>query len=115
MPPDVNEDCVAIVGLTAQEADARLDRFGPNEPAATQHHSILFDLLHVFKNPLVLILLIAAVASAFLGEKVDAGIIGVIVLLSAAIDLSQTYRSQRAIEQLRERVAPSATVLRSGQ
>ena len=66
-------------------------------------------------NPLVLILIIAAVASAFLGEKVDAGIIATIVLLSAAIDFGQTYRSQRAIEQLRRQVAPTATVLRSGE
>jgi magnesium-transporting ATPase (P-type) len=99
----------ALVGLTAGEAETRLDQFGPNEPAATQHHSFLSDLLHVFMNPLVLILLIAAVVSAFMGEAVDAGIIGAIVLLSAAIDLSQTYRSQQAIEQLRDRVAPTAT------
>src|SRR5208337_628415 len=38
-----------------------------------------------------------------------------IVLLSAAIDFAQTYRSQRAIEQLRDRVAPTATVLRGGE
>ena len=66
-------------------------------------------------NPLVLILVIAAIASAFLGDKVDAGIIGVIVLLSAAIDLTQTYRSQRAVEKLRAQVAPTATVLRDGE
>ena len=102
---------VAITGLTIQEAEARLDRFGPNEPAATQRHSFVSDLLHVFMNPLVLILLIAAIASVFL----DAGIIVVIVLLSAAMDLGQTYRSQRAIEQLRERVAHTATVLRGGE
>ena len=101
-------------GLTTQEAAARLSQFGPNEPAATQRHSFLSDILHVFMSPLVLILVIAAVASAFLGEKVDAGIIGVIVLLSAAIDLSQTYRSQSAIDQLRDRVAATATVLRDG-
>ena len=62
-----------------------------------------------------MILIIAAIASAFLGEKADAGIIGVIILLSAAIDLSQTYRSQQAIEQLRKQVAPTATVLRGGE
>ncbi|HXJ95929.1 MAG TPA: magnesium-translocating P-type ATPase [Terriglobia bacterium] len=114
MSPNAAQTPVATVGLTEQEAGARLDQFGPNEPAATQHHSVLFDLLHPFMNPLVLILLIAAVASAFLGDRVDAGIIGVIVLLSAAIDFAQTYRSQRAIEQLRDRVAPTATVLRNG-
>lgn len=115
MQPDGDETRAAIAGLTAQEAEARLDRFGPNEPAATQRRSFLSDLLHQFTNPLVLILIIAAIASAFLGEKVDAGIIATIVLLSAAIDLSQTYRSQRAIEQLRQQVAPTATVLRGGE
>jgi len=115
MSPNAEETHVAITGLTAQEAEARLDQFGPNEPAAAQHHSILFDLLHGFMNPLVLILVIAAIASAFLGDKVDAGIIGVIVLLSAAIDFAQTYRSQRAVEKLRAQVAPTATVLRDGE
>ena len=66
-------------------------------------------------NPLVVILVIAAVASTFLGDKVDAGIIGAIVLMSAAIDLTQTYRSQRAVEKLRAQVAPTATVLRDGE
>jgi len=113
--PAVADTQAAIAGLTGEEAKARLDQFGPNEPAAAKQHSFLQDLLHVFLNPLVLILVIAAVASAFLGDTVDAGIIGTIVLLSAAIDLSQTYRSQRAIEELRNRVAPTATVLRSGE
>jgi Mg2+-importing ATPase len=115
MSPNTNQTQVEITGLTAQEAEARLNQFGPNELTATQHHSFLSDLLHVFMNPLTLILVIAAAASAFLGDKVDAGIIGVIVLLSGAIDLSQTYRSERAVEQLRDRVAPTATVLRGGE
>ena len=106
---------VAIAGLTAEEAEARLDRFGPNEPAAAQHHSLLSDLLHAFSNPLVLILLIAAIASAFLGDTAGAGIISAIVLLSAIIDLSQTYRSRGAVERLRERVTPTATVRRGGE
>jgi magnesium-transporting ATPase (P-type) len=70
MPPSPDQTQVANAGLTAQEAEARLDQFGPNEPAATRHHSVLSDLLHVFMNPLVLILVIAAVASAFLGQYV---------------------------------------------
>ena len=115
MSPNADETHVAITGLTAQEAEARLDQFGPNEPAATRHHSFLSDLLHVFMNPLVLILVLAAAASAFLGQAVDAGIIATVVLLSAVIDLVQTHRSQQAVEQLRERVAPTATVLRGGE
>ncbi len=115
MSPSSDETQVVTTGLTSPEAEARLARFGPNEPATSQHHSILSDILHVFMNPLVLILVIAAVASAFLGEKVDAAIIGAIVLLSAAMDFSQTYRSQRAVERLHDQVAPTATVQRDGE
>src|SRR5208337_612127 len=115
MSPNAAETPVAITGLTAQEAQARLDQFGPNEPAATQHHSFLSDLVHVFMNPLTLILLIAAIVSAFTGDAVDAAIIGAIVLISGAIDLTQAYHSARAVERLREQVAPTATALRDGE
>ncbi len=115
MSTNIDETRAAKTGLTAEEAQARLDQFGPNEPAATQHYSFFSDLLHAFANPLVLILVMAATASAFLGDKVDAGIIGAIVLISIVIDLTQTYRSQRAVEQLRDRVAPTASVLRGGE
>jgi Mg2+-importing ATPase len=115
MSPNANQTQTQISGLTPEEAEARLAQFGPNEPTATHHHSFLSDFFHAFSNPLVLILVIAAVISAFMGEAVDAGIIGVIVLLSAIIDVTQTYRSQQAMERLRDRVAPTATVLRGGE
>jgi Mg2+-importing ATPase len=114
MLPDADETPAAAAGLTAKEAQARLAQFGANEPAAATHYSPVADLLHMFMNPLTLILLFAAGASAFLGDAVDAGIIGAIVLLSAAMDFSQTYRSQRAVERLHDQVAPTATVQRDG-
>src|SRR5208283_5867751 len=114
MLPNAGEIPATAAGLTAQEAEARLGQFGPNEPAATTHYSPVADLLHIFMNPLTLILLIAAAASAFLGDAVDAGIIGAIVLLSAVMDFTQTYRSQKAIEALHDQVAPTATVQRDG-
>jgi len=61
MAPD--ETYFVNTGLTTQEAEARLRKFGRNEPAATQQHSFRSDLLHRFTNPLVLILIIAAIAS----------------------------------------------------
>jgi Mg2+-importing ATPase len=105
----------AVNGLTSQEAEARLKQFGPNDPAPPQRYSAVLDFLRLFLNPLVLILLIAAVVSAFLGEAADAAIIAIIVLLSTALDFTQNYKSQRAIEQLRQQVAPTATVLRDGK
>src|SRR5262252_893257 len=92
----------AVPGLTTDEAKARLAQFGPNEPTAAKRHSLGADVWHTLANPLALILIIAAVASAFLGEVVDAGLITTIVLISAAIDLAQTHRSRAAVERLRE-------------
>jgi Mg2+-importing ATPase len=66
-------------------------------------------------NPLVIILLIAAVLSGFLGQLVDAVIIIAMVVVGISINFYQTYRSQLAIERLRARVAPTAAVLRDGQ
>lgn len=101
-------------GLTSAEAAARLAQFGPNEPAPRRKRSGLVRLLALFLNPLVVILLTAAIASALLGELIDACIIVTVVLLGVAINFVQTYRSQRAAERLREQVTPTATVLRDG-
>jgi len=102
-------------GLTSQEAAERLDQYGPNEPAPPKRRSAVLEFLRLFLNPLVLILLIAAVSSIFLGEVTDAGIIITIVLLSNVLDFSQTHKSQKAMEQLQQRVAPTATVTRDGK
>jgi P-type Mg2+ transporter len=114
MSPSADETA-GITGLTSQEAEARLQQFGPNDPAPPRRRSVILDLLRLFLNPLVMILLIAAALSAFLGEPTNAAIIIAIVLLSVAVDFGQTYRSQSAVERLREGVAPTATVLRDGQ
>ncbi len=104
----------AATGLSSAEAEARLDQYGPNEPAPAKRGSAVVELLLLFLNPLVIILLVAAVASFALGDASDALIILVIVLLSIAINFIQTYRSQQAIDRLRADVAPTATVLRDG-
>jgi len=74
--------------------------------------AIARELLALFLNPLTIILLLAAGISSILGQRVDAGIIIVIVVLGVSINFAQTYRSQRAIEHLREHVSLTATVLR---
>ncbi|HZO82286.1 MAG TPA: magnesium-translocating P-type ATPase [Candidatus Binataceae bacterium] len=102
-------------GLSADEAARRALRFGPNEPAPTRHRGPLREFLRFCTNPLVVILLVASIISAFLGQVIDAGIIAAMVLLSIALNFVQAYRSQRAVERLREQVAPTATVLRDGE
>ena len=104
-----------IRGLSGGEARARLARFGPNELTSARRLTGLRQLLSFFSNPLVIILLIASVISAFVGEPVDAAIIALVVLLSVALNFIQTSRSQRAAERLRAQVAPTARALRDGR
>ncbi len=71
--------------------------------------------LSFFVNPLALILLVAAIVTAILGDPVSAIIIVVIVVSSATLDFAQTMRSQNAADKLRNQVVPTATCLRDGQ
>ena len=61
--------------------------------------SVLRQLVASLSNPLLGILLVAAGASAFLGERVNASIVVAMVVLSASIDFMQSYRSARAVER----------------
>ncbi len=101
-------------GLTSQEARKRLSIYGPNETSRVKRRSGPIQFLRLFLNPLVAILLLAAVVSAILGDHINASIIIAIVLLSNILNFAQTYRSQNAVEKLRAGVAPTATVLRDG-
>jgi Mg2+-importing ATPase len=102
-------------GLRQEEAEQRRARYGYNEPTVQRRRGAFTQLLQLFANPLVLILLLAAGVSATLGETVSATVIFVIVLLGIAVNFVQTFRSQQAVERLRQQVASTATVKRDGQ
>ncbi len=101
-------------GLTGHEAEARLREAGPNDPAPHRTRSGFVEIAMLFANPLVIILLLAALVSAILGEVVNATLMTVMVLVSVVVSFVQTYRSKRAADRLREGVAPTATVMRDG-
>ena len=105
----------SLVGLSADEVRRRLEEYGPNELQAAHRVSPWSLLFDQFKNVLIVILLAAAGLSAFLGEGVDAILIGVIVLFAVGLGFIQEYRAERAIDALREMAAPTATVLRDGE
>ena len=90
-------------------------QYGPNELQASHGISPWSILLEQFKNILILILLAATVASAFLGHAVEAIAITVIVLFAVVLGFVQEYRAERAIEALRKMAAPTANVLRDGK
>jgi len=103
------------LGLSSAEAQARLRLYGYNEIAESKRLSGILDFLLRFKNPLVLILVFAATISAVTGDPVSALIIISIVLLSVILDFFNTYKSQKAAEELKEKVMVTAEVLRDGK
>lgn len=102
-------------GLTSEEASRRLTQYGPNELQATHRISPWEILIEQFKNVLIIILIIATIFSAFLGESLDAIVIAIIVLFAVGLGFIQEYRAERAIEALRQMAAPTAAVMRDGE
>ena len=105
---------VTDAGLTAAEAARRLAASGPNEPAPRPRRTLVRAVARPLASPLIGILVLASIVAALAGEVADAIILVVMVVLSAALDFVQTYRSTRAAEALRSVVAPTATVRRDG-
>lgn len=102
-------------GLTGTEAHRRLKQYGFNDPVKTQKTSRVIQILKLFAEPLIAILLVASVVSAIVGEVVNSIIILVMVLLGVILNFIQTSRSQNAAEALKKAVSLKATVLRSGE
>ena len=102
-------------GLTGAAAAARLARFGPNLFRGKQDKSLLRQFLSRFKNPLVLILLVASAVSASTGEVTNFLIISGIVLLSVTLDFVQEVRANAAADKLRQSVSVRARALRDGK
>ena len=117
--PESLEDLLARLGtsqegLPDQEAAHRLADSGPNELATTGLRSKVAEFLRASANPLVVILLVAGAAAAFLGEVMNAAIIFTMVVLSTGLNFWQTFRSERAVRRLQAQIAPTATVRRDG-
>lgn len=102
-------------GLSEEEAAARLVRFGPNrlERAARPPYALI--ALRQFADPLVGLLVAAAAVSVLIGEGLEAGAIGAIVLLSALLGFVQEAGAERAVLALREVLELHASVTRSGR
>jgi Ca2+-transporting ATPase len=102
-------------GLTTDAAAARLAEHGPNRLAAVGGHGTIHLLLEQLSSALVWLLLVAAAISGFLlGEWIDAGVIGAIVVLNTLLGFFQEARAERALTRLREMAAPEAVVVRGG-
>jgi magnesium-transporting ATPase (P-type) len=100
--------------LAEQEAERRLERFGPNRLTPRKGKGPLRLFLSQFHQPLIYILLVSGAVTAFLQEWVDSGVIFGVVLVNAVIGFIQEANALKAIEALARGLSVSATVLRDG-
>ncbi|OIP35520.1 MAG: ATPase [Deltaproteobacteria bacterium CG2_30_43_15] len=102
-------------GLDEEEVRKRLEQYGYNRLKHEKRISPLTIFYNQFKNLLLLILILAVIFSALVGEIVDAAVILLIVVFCAVLGFIQEYRAERAIEALKEMLSPTIIVLREGR
>jgi len=102
-------------GLSADESQKRLSQYGYNRLEEKPGKSPLLIFFEQFTNILILILIVAAVISAFIGDLTDTMVILAIVLLNAVIGFFQEYRAERALAALKKLEIPAATIIRDGK
>ena len=112
---------VGAEGLTTQQAKERLEKYGPNKLKEGEKPTLLQRFLTQLKDPMLIILLIAAAVSALTGmlanenEWAEVIIILAVVLLNAILGVIQESKAEAAIEALQTMTTATCKVLRDGK
>ena len=101
-------------GLTTEEADRRLEQYGPNEIAAQRPLRWPTRLLRALRNPLVILLSVLAFISLATGDIRSAGVMAAMVALGVGLRFTQESRADRAAAALRAMIHVTAAVIRDG-
>ena len=104
----------SLEGLRADEARKRQSEYGLNEIIEKKPTPLIILFLSQFADILIVLLIIAAIASFLIGDIIDAGVIILAVLLNTIMGFIQEYRSQKAVESLKSLITKTAVVKREG-
>jgi magnesium-transporting ATPase (P-type) len=102
-------------GLTYEEAEKRLSKFGLNKLRPPKKKSPVMRFLMQFHNVLIYVLLAAGLITAMLSHWVDAGVIVGVVFINAFIGFIQEGKAEKALEAIRSMLSPKALVLRNNK
>lgn len=105
----------SVSGLTDEEALARLQANGYNELKGKSKIPLWKLFLENFKDPMVIVLLIAAGVQVVLGHLIESLIIFLVIILNAIISVVQTKKAEGSLDALRQMSAPQAKVIRKGE
>lgn len=99
-------------GLTSSEASARLEKYGPNMIESSNKKSIWKKIFEQIADPMVLLLIAAAIVSAFTGDAIECAIIIAIVVINAIMSIIQEGKAEDSVAALQKMSSPEATVIR---
>ena len=103
------------LGLSEQEAVQRIEKYGKNELEAQAKKSFWTKLLAQFADFLIIILIVASIISAAVGEVQDSIVILAIVVINAILGIYQEGKAEKSVEALQKMSAPNAKVIRDGK
>jgi P-type Ca2+ transporter type 2C len=101
-------------GLSSEEVERRLQNYGPNQLKEAPRPGFLTLLWAQLNNFVVILLIVASVISALLGDYVEAAAIMAIVVLNTVLGIVQEERAEQALAALKKLATPDAQVLRDG-
>ncbi len=102
-------------GLTEDEATRRLASYGRNQLPAVAGRHPLFRFLRHFHNALIYFLIAAAIAALLLGHIIDAAVIVAVVVINAVVGFVQEGKAEKALNAIRNLIAPHAHLVREGR
>ena len=104
-----------LTGLTQEESKLRLKKYGCNALQEKSKTPTWRLFLENFKDPLVIILLIAAMTQVFLGDTVESIIIFTVLVINAVLGVVQTKKAESSLDSLKKLSVPEAKVIRNNQ
>ncbi len=105
----------SLQGLSEEDAQSRLEEYGPNEVTAQKPTPALLLLLQAFNDPFVYVLALLAVVSLVTNDLEAAAVMTIMILASVLITFIQEYRSQKASIELKEMIENTAAITRNGE
>ncbi|MGG5462688.1 calcium-translocating P-type ATPase, PMCA-type [Clostridium sp. B9] len=101
-------------GLTTQEAEKRIEKFGLNEITEKKKVSAIKILLEQFNDFIIWVLIGATIISGLMGDVADAVTIFVIVIINGFLGFIQEFKTEKSLDALKSLAAPTCKVLRDG-
>src|SRR5689334_4396419 len=113
-PDDVLKELQSnIDGLTADEVAKRMQQYGANQLQEKKKKPVWLLFLVQFKDVMILILMVAAIISAIVGDLKDMIVILIIIIINAIVGFVQEYRAEKAIDALKKMSAAHVRVRRN--